>query len=251
MKQYWKAPELLEQLKPEDIGMVYTSLRRLEIGKEPVTIESGDEELCLLCIEGAVHYKVDGLESEAVMLDMLYLPIHSSMTVSSENGGVLMKYGAPCTRKTKFGHIRFSEVDKDERHKVYGKVENGTRRDVWNYIDEKFDSSRFLTGICRGADGGWTAWPPHEHGKEREEVYVYFNMGDSFGAQFVYDDMDRPDVVALVRNGDVVSVPRGYHPSVGSPCGGIFYAYVMVSTTAEDRNFMNLRTQTIYGDKLE
>ena len=76
-------------------------------------------------------------------------------------------------------------------------------------------------------------------------------MGKGFAAQFVYDDMDEPAVVALVREGDVVTIPHGYHPNVGCPCGGIFYAYVMVSTTADDRNFMDLRTQKIYGDKLE
>ena len=112
-------------------------------------------------------------------------------------------------------------------------------------------SSRFLTGICHGADGGWTAWPPHEHGREREETYVYFGMGNGFAAQFVYDDMDQPIVAALVRDGDVITIPHGYHPNVGCPCGGITYAYVMVSTTAEDRKFMDLRTQKIFGDKLE
>lgn len=250
MKQYFKASELLEQLKPEDMGLVYTSLRRLEIHDTPLTVESAEEELCLLCIEGSVNYEVDGVKDEAVVLDMLYLPIYSRITFSSKRGGVIMKYGAPCDRKAKFDHIRFADVDKDDRHKVYGTVENSTRRDVWNYIDERFDSSRFLAGICRGADGGWTAWPPHEHGKEREEVYVYFNMGNSFGAQFVYDNMDQPTMVALVRDGDVVTIPHGYHPNVGCPCGGIFYAYVMTSTQAEDRNFMDLRTQKIYGDRL-
>ena len=76
-------------------------------------------------------------------------------------------------------------------------------------------------------------------------------MGNGFAAQFVYDDMDQPIVAALVRDGDVVTIPHGYHPNVGCPCGGITYAYVMVSTTAEDRKFMDLRTQKIFGDKLE
>lgn len=251
MKEHLKPAELLELQKPQDIGMVYTSVQRLEIGPDAMTVESGAEELCFICIRGSVDYEVDGQAGHAAMLDMLYLPIQSSIRFTSEDNGVLMRYGAPCDRKTGFGHIRFDEVDKDDRHKVYGKVEDNSRRDVWNFIDEKFDSSRFLTGICRGCNGGWTAWPPHEHGKEREEVYVYFNMGDSFGAQFVYDDLDSDPHAYLVREGDVVPVPHGFHPSVGCPCGGIFYAYVMVSTEAGVRDFMTLRTQTIYGDKLE
>ena len=251
MKQYFKPHEILTKKEPADLGMVYTSVQRVEVGAEPVALESGAEELCFICIGGRVDYQTEGQSGTAVQMDMLYRPIESGITFTSSEGGVMMRYGAPCTRRTKFGHIRFADVDKDSRHKVYGKVENGTRRDVWNYIDESFDSSRFLTGICHGADGGWTAWPPHEHGREREETYVYFGMGNGFAAQFVYDDMDQPIVAALVRDGDVITIPHGYHPNVGCPCGGITYAYVMVSTTAEDRKFMDLRTQKIFGDKLE
>ena len=131
-----------------------------------------------------------------------------------------------------------------------GKVENGTRRDVWNYIDEAFPSGRFLTGICFGSDGGWTAWPPHEHGKEREELYVYFGMGQGFGVQCVYDEFDTANAY-VVQDGHLVSIPHGYHPNCGCPSGGLRYVYCMVSTTEGDREFMNLRTQKIFGDKLE
>ena len=250
MKQFFHKNELLELISPEEMGLMYTSVQRIEV-QEPISIESGEEEICILVIAGEVAYETEGISDIASMLDMLYLPIHSTICFLPGKDGVLMRYGAPCDRKTQFGHIRFRDVDNDSRHKVYGTVAQNTRRDVWNYIDENFNSSRFLAGICRGANGGWTAWPPHEHGKEREEVYVYFNMGNSFGAQFVYDDMNKPILAEIVQEGDFISIPHGYHPNVGCPCGGIFYAYVMVSTTADDRNFMNLRTQKIFGDKLE
>ena len=49
------------------------------------------------------------------------------------------------------------------------------------YITDKFDASRLLVGIGQGSPGGWTVWPPHEHGDEKEELYVYFDMGAAFG----------------------------------------------------------------------
>jgi 5-deoxy-glucuronate isomerase len=185
-----------------------------------------------------------------VLCDMLYLPAGSRLILRGEKACVI-RYGAPCRRSTNFAHIAFSDVDADDRHKVYGKIQDGTRRDVWNYIDEKFDSGRFLVGICFGAAGGWTAWPPHEHGDKREEVYAYFNMGDGFGVQCVYSDMKNPDAVALVEDGDVIAIPGGYHPNAGCPKTGIRYIYCMVSLKEGDRNFMDLHTQSIYGDKLE
>lgn len=248
MAVYLKAKDLKSYCTPESLGLSYCSVQRIELTGASQMLESGKEELCLIIIGGSIQFEWGDICGNAQTCDMLYVPIQSSITISGD--GIVMRYGAPCSKQYVFRHIPFVEVDQDERHKVYGKQENGTRRDVWNFIDDNIASGRFLTGICCGRDGGWTAWPPHEHGKEREEVYVYFQMGESFGLQCVYDQMDQPNVY-LVREGDVVSIPSGYHPNVGCPCGGIYYAYVMVSTTEGDRNFMDLRTQKIYGDRLE
>ena len=248
MKAHFLPDETLERLSPEDMGLVYCSAQRLEI-KEPICLKSGSEELCLVCLDGSVEYTYGGKSGTAVMCDMLYLPRNSALELKG-GPATVMRFGAPCSNAYEFRHIRFADVDADSRHKVYGKVENGTRRDVWNFIDEEFASGRFLTGICYGADGGWTAWPPHEHGAEREEVYVYFNMGQSFGVQCVYDELETAQAY-VVRNNHLVAIPHGYHPNCGCPCGGLRYVYCMVSTTEGDREFMNLRTQKIYGDKLE
>lgn len=249
MKAHFLPQETLELLKPEDLGTVYSSAQRVELNGQPVTLKSGAEELCLVVIEGEANFACAGQTGIAVQCDMLYVPIESEIELSGANG-VVIRFGAPCTKAYPFGHIRFKDVDADDRHKVYGKVENGTRRDVWNYINESFPSGRFLTGICFGRDGGWTAWPPHEHGKEREELYVYFGMGNGFGVQCVYDEFDTANAY-VVQDGHLVSIPKGYHPNCGCPCGGLRYVYCMVSTTEGDREFMNLRTQRIFGDKLE
>lgn len=248
MAKYLKAKELIAYQEPKELGLSYCSVERIELNGNTRILESNEQELCLIMIAGKVCFECGAVSGEARLCDMLYVPIQSRIRLKGD--GVVMRYGAPCSRQYQFRHISFEEVDRDERHKVYGRTENGTRRDVWNFIDDSFESGRFLTGICRGRDGGWTAWPPHEHGREREEVYVYFNMGEGFGLQCVYDDMEQPQVY-LVREGDLVSIPTGYHPNVGSPFGGIFYAFVMVSTTEGERNFMDLRTQKIYGDRLE
>lgn len=246
-KLHFLPDEARELLPPSDIGMKYTSVQRLEIAGE-VEVDSDAEEVLLVCIAGSVEFH--GPESgTAVVRDMVYLPPGTSIRLEGA-GAVVMRFGAPCDRPTVFAHLRFEDADRDARHQVYGESGTGTTRDVWHVLDESFDSQRFLAGYCTGRPGGWTAWPPHEHGDKREEIYTYFGMGDSFGAQFVYeeDDMDHPSTVSLVREGHIVSVPRGYHPSCGAPAGAISYVYVMVSVTPEDRDFMDLRIQPIYGE---
>lgn len=248
MAIHLKPQETGEYLSPGQLGLVYCSAQRLELDGT-VTLDSGDEELCLVCILGEAGYRCSGLKGRAVLCDMLYVPVRTGITLYGK-GAVFMRFGAPCSNRYSFRHIPFQEVDGDSRHKVYGKAESGTLRDVWNFIDESFESGRFLTGICYGRDGGWTAWPPHEHGAEREEVYTYFDMGDSFGIQCVYDRLETAQAY-VVTEGDLLAIPEGYHPNCGCPCGGIRYVYCMVSVKEGDRNFMDLRTQKIYGDRLE
>lgn len=247
-KKHYFPEELLYRLDPADMGLVYTSVQRLELGEAVIFTEA--EETCLVVIQGDISYRHEAGNGTAVFCDMLYVPVGTKLELSGKDA-VVMQYGAPCDSRHEFAHIRFADVDADARHKIYGKTEEGTHCDVWNCIDESFPSERFLVGICQGAPGGWTAWPPHEHGEKREEVYVYFSMDDGFAIQCVYEDMKRPDAVALVQDGHLVAIPAGYHPNVGCPKGGIRYVYCMVSTKAGDRAFMDLNIQRQYGDKLE
>lgn len=248
MKQHFLPDETKRRIEPGEMGLVYTSVELLELDGR-VEINGGNEETCLVVLEGGLEYVHEAESGCAVARDMLYLPLGGTLALDGK--AVVARFGATCGRVTRFVKIAFADVDADARHKVYGKAENGTLRDVWNCIDEAFDSPRFLVGLCRGATGGWTAWPPHEHGAKREEVYVYFGMDDGFALQCVYTDMDQPDEIALVRNHHVVSIPKGYHPNVGCPKTGIMYVYCMVSVTPEDRSFMDLKVQPAYGDRLE
>ncbi|MCL2527674.1 MAG: 5-deoxy-glucuronate isomerase [Defluviitaleaceae bacterium] len=243
--------ETKKLLKPSDMGLVYTSAQRIELGS--AEIDSGSEEICLFVVQGKVAYTYGATQGTAQYKDMLYIPPGKKILLTShsyEEDAVVIRFGAPCSRETEFAHCSFREIDGDDRHKKYGDASKGTKRDVWNYIDEKFNSSRFLVGICQGEPGAWTAWPPHKHGTKREEVYVYFGMGDGYALQCVYEDMDKPDAVALVKDGHLVAISEGYHPNVGCPKSGIQYIYCMVSVEAEDRDFMDLTMQSCYGDKL-
>ncbi len=251
MKYHLKPAELTGGKEPQDIGLEHTYVRRVEVNGKAV-LEPSEREICLVIIKGQVEFKVADISGSAVLKDMIYVPRTCGVELSGENA-VVMCYGAPSDGlNAKPVHLKFSEIDADaNRHKVFGKTENGTRRDVWQYIDTNFNCSRLMMGICYGAPGGWTAWPPHEHAEKREEVYIYFDLDNSFAVQCVYDDMDDAYTVAMVREGDLISIPKGYHPNVGCPARGISYVYCMVAKEAGDRNFMDLHIQKDFGDKFE
>lgn len=247
---HFKAEDLRRKKSPEELGLAYTSVQRIEL-RGSFSLETRHEEICLAVIWGEAEYHCEGLRGGAASRDMIYIPRGKSVTLRSHDG-VVIAFGAPAERDTRPVHIEFAEIDRNPNtHRTFGRMENNTRRDVWNFIDADFDCCRLMMGLCSGSPGGWTAWPPHEHAAKREEVYFYFDMGNAFGIQCVYDDMDHPYMVAMVREGDLISIPRGYHPNVGCPGGRISYVYCMVAKKPGDRKFLDLSFQQIYGDKFE
>ena len=249
-KHHFKANELLKKKRPEDLGLEYTSSLRIEL-KDTLIFDTKEEEVCLVGIGGEVDFQFEDKKGTAKFKDMIYIPRRKRIQLYSKDA-ILMYFGAPSEIDTQFSHIDFLSIDKNPgTHKISGSSENNCRRDVWNFIDSDFSCSRLMMGLCESGAGGWTSWPPHEHAEKREEVYVYFNMKNAFGVQCVYDDMNNPYDVAMVRDGDLISIPKGYHPNVGCPADKISYIYCMASKIPGDRNFMDLNIQEIYKDKFK
>jgi 5-deoxy-glucuronate isomerase len=113
--------------------------------------------------------------------------------------------------------IRYADVVKDPALKFTAGGPS-TSRDLNIIIGANVKAGRILAGFTRSLPGNWTSWPPHEHGAMLEEVYVYFDMPPpAFGIQMVYTSADEPELVRIVRDGDAVLMPAGYHPNGRRP----------------------------------
>jgi 5-deoxy-glucuronate isomerase len=112
-------------------------------------------------------------------------------------------------------------------------------------------AGRLIAGFTCSDPGNWTSWPPHEHAKMLEELYVYFDMPDpAFGIQLVYNDKEYPELITAVRDGDAVLVPSGYHPNVAVPGHRIAYLWAMAAhREVEDRHFgvFNIQPEFLQG----
>jgi len=106
-----------------------------------------------------------------------------------------------------------------------------------------------MAGVTFSTPGNWTSWPPHEHSKLLEEAYLYIDMpAPSFGVQFVYTDPNDPELVQVVREGDCVLMPQGYHPNVAAPGGQINFLWMMAAITeGDDRQFGVVNVQPEYA----
>ena len=103
-----------------------------------------------------------------------------------------------------------------------------------------FEAERLMVCEVVTPGGNWSSYPPHKHDEELmdetelEEIY-YFEVGssptgqDGFAFQRVYGTAQRPiDLLAEVRQGDVVLIPHGYHgPSMAAPGYDLYYLNVM------------------------
>jgi 5-deoxy-glucuronate isomerase len=60
----------------------------------------------------------------------------------------------------------------------------------------------------------------------------------AFGVQFVYTNTSEPEFVQLVRDGDAVLMPEGYHPNVSAPGHTISFLWIMAAhRERDDRQF--------------
>jgi 5-deoxy-glucuronate isomerase len=71
-----------------------------------------------------------------------------------------------------------------------------------------------------------------------------------FGIQLVHTNGDEPELVQIVREGDVVVMPKGYHPNVAAPGGSIKFLWMMTANReGVDREFgvVNVQPEFAHG----
>lgn len=95
VRYYFKAKELLKGIEPIEMGLEYTSVKRIELSGK-LTFNSKEQEMCLVCIEGVIEFSCCGNSGKAVFKDMLYIPPNQYVVISPENTSVIMLYSAPC-----------------------------------------------------------------------------------------------------------------------------------------------------------
>jgi 5-deoxy-glucuronate isomerase len=211
---------------------------RLDAEVARAAFETGERETALLTMKGACRVTVDGAAHDLGTHDAIYIPRSSSVEVSTTGEVDLVECAADVTGSYPLQVVRYAEVANNPslRFRTGGP---STTRDLNILIGKNVQAGRILAGFTRSQPGHWTSWPPHEHTKLLEEVYVYFDMPDpAFGIQLVYTQPNQPEFVSVVRDGDAVLMPAGYHPNVAAPGHSINFVWMMAAhQEVVDRQF--------------
>ena len=203
-----------------------------------VGFENRGQETALICLSGEVEATVGSERFKLGEWDSVYIPRGSSIQLETRSSADVAEFSAEVDNKYPLQIVRYSDVKDDKSlHFVAGGA--ATTRDLNILIGKNVQAGRLLAGLTISEPGNWTSWPPHEHAAMLEEMYVYTHMPlPGFGVQFVYTDTKEPELATIVRDGDAVLMPRGYHPNVAAPGHRIAFLWAMAShREKEDRQF--------------
>lgn len=215
----------------------------------PLTFNNETHESGLVCLNGAATVTSGGESFQLTRYDALYVPRDSEIRVQAGDGGCdLAEISAPVTNHYPLKFVAFADVRKDPKlHVAAGKPP--AERDLNVLIGANVDAGRIMAGVTFSTPGNWTSWPPHEHSRMLEEAYLYIDMpAPAWGVQFVYTNPAEPELMQVVREGDCVLMPKGYHPNVAAPGGQINFLWMMAAVReGEDRQFGVVNVQPEYA----
>ena len=210
---------------------------------------SNDHEIGLICLKGAATVSTGGESFQLDLYDAVYVPRDSDIEVKPGSTGCdLAEVSAPVAKQYPVKFVSYKDVRQNPKlHLIAGKPP--AERDLNVLIGANVEAGRIMAGVTFSTPGNWTSWPPHEHSKLLEEAYLFIDMpAPSFGVQFVYTNPERPELVQVVREGDCVLMPQGYHPNVAAPGGQINFLWMMAAIKeGEDRLYGVVNVQPEYA----
>ncbi|MET0717259.1 MAG: 5-deoxy-glucuronate isomerase [Pseudoxanthomonas sp.] len=228
------------EVSPASAGWEHVGFRivRLQPGESYSANEAG-RETCLVLVSGtadiiagcetfnAVGGRATPFEDKAP--GAVYVPAGVAYVATALTQVELAVCTAPGTGLGKARAIDGASMSREIRG-------DGTNtRYVRNILPETEAAEALLVVEVITPGGHWSSYPPHKHdtaAPEQETVleetyYHRLQPPQGFAIQRVYTDDRSLDETISVEDGDVVMVPRGYHP-VGAPHGyDLYYLNVM------------------------
>lgn len=231
---------LVISVTPQSAGWAYVGFEvyRLKPGADLRPRMDG-RELCAVILSGSVDVddgrkKRQRLGSRATVFDgppdALYMPPDEEASFAAVGGGAeIAMCWAPASRGVERQVIRGDDVH------VYQRGSERTERTIRDVLMMDRPAESLLVTEVITPGGNWSSYPPHKHDTDDppresylEETYYHRTRRPSgFAMQRVYTSDGSLDVSVTVHDGDVVLVPRGYHPVTAEPGCDLYYLNVM------------------------
>jgi 5-deoxy-glucuronate isomerase len=211
-----------------------------------VAFENGDRETGFIVLSGECTVSACGLTTVLNKFDSIYIPRDSAIEVSTSSQVDIAEFSADVTGKYPLQVVRYEDICKDPSQVFTAGTGTTYCRHLHMALAKNVQAGRLVAGFTWSEPGNWTSWPPHEHTELLEEMYVYFDMpAPAFAIQLVYNNTEYPELVTVVRDGDAVLMPSGYHPNVSVPGHKVCFLWAMAAHREEvDRLFGVVNVQS-------
>ncbi|SHH53776.1 5-deoxy-glucuronate isomerase [Virgibacillus chiguensis] len=227
---------ILQDVHERNSDLKYVAFKLIQLDEQATYAEElTDKEVCIVVLTGKASVKTgDQLFEELGTrdsvfekkpTDSVYISKDSTFKIAAKSACKIALCYAPATEKRQAQVIRAADNSVEHR----GKYQN--KRMVHNILPDSSAVSSSLLVVEVYTDGGnFSSYPPHKHDQDNlpeesflEETYYHeIDPEQGFVFQRVYTDDRSLDETMSVEHGDVVSVPKGYHP-VGVPDGYTSY----------------------------
>ncbi|HHY48456.1 MAG TPA: 5-deoxy-glucuronate isomerase [Alphaproteobacteria bacterium] len=238
------AQGLVHAVTPESAGWTYVGFELQRLGRGArVTGGLPDREACLVIIGGTAQIEAGGvalgeLGGRQTPFEgpghSVYVPAGVTWQVAATSPLEL----AICTAPGKVGSHPVRVIGPDDVE-VLTRGKGTNTRYPRNILPETAPADSLLVVEVITPAGHTSSYPPHKHDTDNlpaesylEETYYHrFSKPQGYAFQRVYTDDRSLDETMLIEDGDVVLVPRGYHPVAAIAGYDLYYLNVMAGPT--------------------
>ncbi|HVW91006.1 MAG TPA: 5-deoxy-glucuronate isomerase [Devosia sp.] len=228
------------KVTPQSAGWTYVGFELLKLAAgESAAEATGGREACLVLVSGKGRVRAAGTDFGEIGGRMnpfegppwsVYVPAGSEWVFEATTPVEL----AVCTAPGVAG-ARPARLIAPESLEQLTRGKGSNTRYVTNILPETEAADSLLVVEVITPNGNTSSYPPHKHDTDDlpresllEETYYHrVRPPQGFGFQRVYTDDRALDEAMAVEDGDVVLVPKGYHPVATVHGYDLYYLNVM------------------------
>ena len=231
---------LLVSVTPETAGWSYVGFEVYRLSRgTTVTRATEAREACIVILSGRADVSCGerdwrGVGSRQTVFsgppDAVYAPPGGTLAITGASDECeIAVCWAPAVRGAEAARISAGDIHPFKRGS------GRTERTIHNILMEDLKAESLLVTEVLTSGGNWSSYPPHKHDTDNlpsesylEETYYHRTARrEGFAVQMIYTDDRSLNEALQVRDGDVVMVPRGYHPVAAGPGYDLYYLNVM------------------------
>jgi 5-deoxy-glucuronate isomerase len=228
------------RVTPESAGWQYVGFEVVEVNGRLERREA-ERETCVVVLSGKCDLSAGDVEARGVGRsdvfaappEAIYVPPEVAWTAAGN--AQLALCSAPAS-----GRLPARLLDAPT---LLTRGEGTEERRIANILMEDQEAEALLVTEVITPRGHWSSYPPHKHDTDDppretylEETYYHrLQPSDGFAFQRVYSADGELDEAISIRDGDVVLVPRGYHPVAAGARHDLYYLNVMAGPVREWR----------------